>query len=348
MPESSTPSKAGAYSGRNAFVINMKVLVTGATGFVGSHIVERLLATGHQVRAFVRTVDNLKWLVGQHVELVTGRLTEPETLKDAVENVDAVIHVAGVTAAKSQQGFYEGNYVLTRSMLEAVQKYNPGLHRFIQCSSQTATGPSLDGQPVTELTPPHPITTYGKSKRMAEAECERARQHFPVTILRLSAIYGPRDTAVLSFFQTVDKRLKPLIGKTDKLVNLVHVADVAEGVRLALEHDAAKNETYFIGSEQQYSWREVSDLTADILMKKGVTIRLPHSLVRTVAGVSEVFSIFSKTPSVLNWEKGRDMVQEQWTCSVEKAKREIGYSQQVPLDLGVRDTIDWYKKQGWM
>ena len=265
-----------------------------------------------------------------------------------MRDIEAVVHVAGVTAAKTKEGYFEGNQLATRGMIEATKRYAPEVKRFVQVSSLTAVGPSLDGQPVTEITPPHPITTYGKSKRAAEEECERARKDLPITILRLAAVYGPRDSAILTFFQTVDKRLKPLIGMRDKSVNLVHVGDVAQSVSLALVRPEAENETYNVGSELQYTWREVSDLTAAILAKKGMTIKLPHALVYTVAGISEFFSMFQKKPSVLNWEKGRDMVQAHWTCSVEKAKNEMGYRQVISLEDGVKDTTEWYRKEGWM
>ncbi len=326
----------------------MKILVTGASGFVGSHIADRLLAGGHEVRALVRGNSSLQWLQGKPVELVSANMLDLESLRPAVEHVDAIVHVAGVTAAKTKQGFYDGNLLPTRNLLEASRRYNPTLTRFVFCSSQTAVGPSLDGQPVTELTPPHPITTYGKSKRAAEEESERARKDFPVTILRLSAIYGPRDTAILTFFQTVDKRLKPLIGMQDKWVNLAHISDVADAVLLSVEQDAAKNETYFIGSERHHTWREVNDLTSEVLKRRGLTVKLPHALVYTVAGFSEFFSMFRSKPSVLNWEKGRDMVQAHWTCSVEKAKAQLGYKQKISLEDGIKDTTEWYRKNGWM
>jgi dihydroflavonol-4-reductase len=131
-------------------------------------------------------------------------------------------------------------------------------------------------------------------------------------------------------------------------VNLVHVEDIAQSFLLALEKPEARNQTYMIGSEKQYTWREVSDITADILEKKGVTVRLPHALVYAVAGMSEVFSIFQKKPSVLNWEKGRDIVQQHWTMSVDKAKREMGYRQEMSLEEGVRQTTEWYRKHGWI
>jgi len=326
----------------------MKILITGATGFVGSHIADRLLEAGHQVRALTRSSSSLKWLEGKGIETVGGNLMVAESLRDAVTGIDAVVHVAGVTAARNRQGYFDGNQLSTRGLLEAVKKFNPGLHRFVHISSQTAVGPSLDGNPVTETTPCHPITTYGESKRAAEEECERFRQEFSIPILRLAAVYGPRDTAILTFFQTVNKRLKPLIGFQDKYVNLVHVGDVAQSIELALTKPEADNQTYMVGGDQQYTWKEVSNLTAQILEKSGITIKLPHALVYTVAGISEFFSMFQKKPSVLNWEKGRDMVQTHWTCSVEKAKKELGYKPEYDIEKGIVDTVEWYRKHSWL
>ncbi len=300
------------------------------------------------MRALLRERSSEEWLHGKPIEIVRADVKDVESLRRPVENVDAIIHVGGVTAAKNRQGFYDGNLLPTRNLLEAARRYDPGLSRFVLCSSQTAVGPSLDGQPVTELTPPHPITTYGKSKRAAEEEAERARQDIPVTILRLAAIYGPRDTAILTFFQTVDKGLRPLIGMKDKWINLAHVSDIADASVLAVEKEEAKNQTYFIGGEQHHTWREISNLTAEVLKRRGLTVKLPHTVVYTVAGFSEFFSMFRSKPSVLNWEKGRDMVQANWTCSVEKAVRELGYHQNVSLEDGIRDTTDWYRREGWM
>lgn len=326
----------------------MEILITGATGFVGSHVADRLVELGHTVRALTRSTSSTKWLADKPIKVVQGNMLDIESLREAVEGTDVVIHIAGTTAARDKKGFFEGNQLSTRNLLEAVRKFNPGIKQFIHASSQTAVGPSLDGTPVTETTPPHPITTYGMSKRAAEEECERMREHFPITILRLAAVYGPRDTAILTFFQTVKQGLKPLIGFRDKYVNLVHISDIVHSFELAMTREEAKNQTYLIGAEQHYSWREVSNLTCAILEKRAFTLRLPHALVYTVAGFSEVFNMMKKKPSVLNWEKGKDIVQAHWTCSVEKAVKEMGYRQQMSLDQGIRHTTEWYKQQQWM
>jgi len=326
----------------------MQILITGATGFVGSHVADRLIDMGHTVRALTRSTSSTKWLADKPIQTVQGNMLDIESLREAVEGTDAVIHIAGVTAAKDKKGFYEGNQLSTRNLLEAVKRYNPGIKHFIHASSQTAVGPSLDGTPVTETTPPHPITTYGMSKRAAEEECERMREHFPITILRLAAVYGPRDTAILTIFQTFKQGLKPLIGFRDKYVNLVHIDDVVQSFELSLAREEAKNQTYLIGAEQHYTWKQVSNIACEIMQRRAITVRLPHALVYTVAGFSELFNMIKKKPSVLNWEKGKDIVQANWTCSVEKAMREMGYKQNVALDEGIRKTTEWYKQHSWL
>ncbi|HET6512186.1 MAG TPA: NAD-dependent epimerase/dehydratase family protein [Candidatus Kapabacteria bacterium] len=326
----------------------MQILITGATGFVGSHVADRLIDMGHTVRALTRSTSSTKWLADKPIQTVQGNMLDIESLREAVEGTDAVIHIAGVTAAKDKKGFYEGNQLSTRNLLEAVKRYNPGIKHFIHASSQTAVGPSLDGTPVTETTPPHPITTYGMSKRAAEEECERMREHFPITILRLAAVYGPRDTAILTIFQTFKQGLKPLIGFRDKYVNLVHIDDVVQSFELSLAREEAKNQTYLIGAEQHYTWKQVSNIACEIMQRRAITVRLPHALVYTVAGFSELFNMIKKKPSVLNWEKGKDIVQANWTCSVEKAMREMGYKQNVALDEGIRKTTEWFKQHSWL
>ena len=326
----------------------MNVLLTGATGFVGSNAADRLLQSGHTVRALIRSSSSIDWLKGKDIELIRGNLQDPESLKEALKGIEGVIHIAGVTASKSKEGFYKNNQLATRNLLEATKRFGENVGRFVLISSQTAGGPSLDGKPVTEETPPHPITTYGKSKLAAEEESRRFRDDFPVTILRLPAIYGPRDTAILSFFQTVNKRIKPLIGFQEKFVNLAHVYDVVQGIELGLTKHEAENRTFYIGSERQYGWRELSNLAAGIIGKRGLFVPIPHIVVSSIAGISEFTSIFKKKPSVLNWEKRLDMTQLNWICSIERAQRELGYTPKIGIKEGFEETIEWYKEQKWL
>ena len=326
----------------------MKVFITGATGFVGSHTADKLLASGHDVRALVRGSSNLKWLEGKDIQTVKGNLEDPDSLQEALKGIEAIIHIGGVTAAKTKKEFYRHNHLAARGLLEATKRFGENVERFVLISSQTAGGPSLDGNPVTEETPPHPLTTYGKSKLAAEIESREFREDFPVTILRLPAIYGPRDTAILSFFQTVNKRIKPLIGFKEKFVNLAHVYDIAQGIELSITRPEAKNRTFYIGSDRQYGWRELSNLSAKIMKRKGLFVPIPHVAVSAIAGMAEFFSMFKKKPSVLNWEKRLDITQSNWTCSIERAHKELGYTPKVGIKEGFEETIEWYKKQKWL
>ncbi len=326
----------------------MKILLTGATGFVGSHTAERLLTSGHSIRALTRASSSLQWLEGKPIEVSSGNLLDPDSLKAALTDIEVVIHIAGAVAAKNKQGFYESNQQATRGLLQACQQHGNSLRQFIFISSQTAGGPSLDGTPVTEETPPHPITTYGKSKLAAEDECRQFGDYFPTTILRLPAIYGPRDTATLSFFQAINNRLKPLIGFQNKYVNLCYIEDITHGIEQAVLHPTALTRLYYIGSERNYSWHELSAIAADVMQKKGLFVRIPHSVVHVIAAFSEFSSLFKKKPSVLNWEKRLDLTQQYWTCSIERAKRELAYQPKVSIEEGFEKTVRWYEEKKWM
>lgn len=326
----------------------MNILITGATGFLGSHAADRLLQDGHTIRALVRGSSSLQWLQEKEIETIHANLQDPESLKEALQGIEGVIHVAGVTASKTKEGFFKNNQLATRNVLEATKRYGDNVRRFVLISSQTAGGPSLDGKPVTEETPPHPITTYGRSKLAAEEESRQFRENFPVTILRLPAIYGPRDTAILSFFQTVNKGIKPLIGFKEKFINLAHVYDIAQGIELGLTKPEAENRTFYIGSERQYGWRELSNLASQIIGRRGLFVPIPHVLVSGIAGISEFTSFFKKKPSVLDWEKRLDITQKNWICSIERAQKELGYAPKVGIKEGFEETIEWYKAQKWL
>ncbi len=262
--------------------------------------------------------------------------------------MDVIYHVAGVVASKTRKGFYEGNQLATHNLLNAVQQYNPDLSRFIHVSSLSAVGPSPDGHPVNETTPYHPITTYGKSKMEAEKEVLKYNGLFPWTIARPPAVYGPRDVATFDFFRTAANGIIPLVGFDGKYVSLVHVRDLVNGIILAGERPEGANQTYFIGSRRYYDWDEIGETTMRVLGRNAVKVRVPEFLVYTVSGVVGFFSLFNKKPSVLNWEKGKDMVQKAWTCDISKAKTELGYTEMVSLETGIRETIDWYRREGWM
>ncbi len=325
----------------------MIVLVTGGTGFIGSHLVDLLLQKGYSIRCLVRKTSDLTWLNGLPIEFVHGDLFDSDALRKAVSGVDFVYHSAGLTKAKTKEDYYKGNAEGTRNILEAAAG-SSSLKRFIHISSQAAVGPSPSPAPIDETVKAHPITTYGKSKWKAEQECLRRMTNIPITICRPPAVYGPRDKDVFEFFHTMSKGLQPMVGFNHKFVSLVHVTDLVRGFVMAGESEKASGQTYFISSKEYYGWKEIGEVTRRVMGRSALRLRIPEAGVYTIAAFAELFASFSSKPALINFEKARDMVQNYWTCDASKARRDFGYEQQVSLEEGIRATVAWYREKGWL
>lgn len=323
-------------------------LVTGANGFVGSHLVDYLLSRNFKVKCLVRKTSNLRWLEGKEVEIFNCGLFDRDGIKTAMQDVNYVFHVAGVVKAKNKEGYFKGNVEATKILLEISLQNKVNIKRFVVVSSQTVTGPSLDGNPVNEKTECKPLTTYAKSKFQQENLVLSFKDEIPVTICRAPAIYGERDTEIFIYFQTFSKGLTSLIGFDKKVLSLLHVADLAEGLYLAAVSDKSIGEIYFISSEKFYTWDEVGAVTSKELNKKALKIRIPHFVVYTVASFAQFFSLFSSKPATLNIEKAKDLTQHAWICDTSKAMNNFGYRQKVTIEEGIRRTCDWYKKMKWI
>ena len=326
----------------------MNVLVTGGNGFIGSHLVELLLSKGYAVRCLVRKTSDLTWVKNLDVEFVHGDLFDHDALRKAVERVDYVYHSAGITKAKTKEEYYRGNTTGTKNLLEVTRTYNPSIKRFVHVSSQAAVGPSPSRTPITEDTPAHPITTYGRSKWQAEEECLKVSNTLPATIVRPPVVYGPRDKDVFEFFNTLKKGLQPTVGFGEKLVSMIHVRDLVRGFVMAAESNAAIGRTYFISSRGVHGWKEIGEAAQNAMNRKALRIRLPESVVYVVAAFAEFFSLFSSKPALINFEKARDMVQDYWTCDASRAKQDFGFEQEISLEEGIRNTVSWYKEHGWL
>jgi nucleoside-diphosphate-sugar epimerase len=323
-------------------------LVTGGNGFIGSHLVDSLIEKGYRVKCLVRKSANLRWLKDKNIEYVFGDMFSTDVLPHALSDVDYVYHVAGVTFAKKREEFYRGNIEAVRSLLDICHIARPGLKKFIHVSSQTCVGPSFDGKPIDETRDYHPLTTYGRSKMEAEKIVLSYYDKLPCTIVRPPAVYGPRDYAIYEYFKSMSRGLQPLIGFDNKLVSLIHAKDLVKGFILAGESEISASSIYFISSEKFYNWRDVGKMTARLLGRKTLKLVIPHFAVKTTAFFSEVFGFFSPKPVILNREKARDLTQAYWICSVEKAQRELGFKEDLTLEEGFKETIEWYRKQGWI
>lgn len=323
-------------------------VVTGGTGFVGSHLVDLLIDKGFEVRCITRKSSDLRWLKDKDIKIYDCGLNNKEALKEIIRDADFVFHVAGVVKSKTNEGYFKGNVETTKTLLDATLESKANLKRFVVVSSQTVTGPSYDGKPVNEETECKPITTYGKSKLEEEKLVLSYKDKIPVTICRAPAVYGERDTEIFIYFKTFSKGLTTTIGFNEKKLSLIHVLDLVKGFYLAATNDIAKGQIYFISSEEFYTWPQINKITAKILGKKPIVIKVPHFLVYTIAAVAQFLAMFSSKPATLNIEKAKDITQQYWICDTSKAIRDLGYRQTISVEEGIKRTVDWYKKMQWI
>ncbi len=323
-------------------------VVTGANGFVGSHLVDFLLSKNFSVRCITRKSSNLRWLEGKGIENYDCGLSDKEGLRKVFDGAEYIFHVAGVVKSKSPEGYFQGNVETTRILLDTALEFKSSIKNFLIVSSQTAVGPSLNDKPVDETSECNPITTYGKSKLAEEELAKSYMDRLPVTICRAPAIYGERDTEIFIFFQTFNKGLMTTIGFDEKKLSLLHVVDLVNGFYLAATSGKSAGQTYFISSEKFYTWDEVGKITAKVLNKKPLKIKVPHSIVYTLAAIAQFFAMFSSKPATLNIEKARDITQHSWTCDTTKAVKELGYRQNISVEEGIKRTCEWYKEMKWI
>jgi len=323
-------------------------LVTGANGFVGSHLVEALLKRGYKVRCLVRKTSDISCLVPFDLEYFYGDLFNEEILKEAVTDVNYIFHPAALVKAKNKEEFYQVNYFGTKNLIELSFKMNPQIKRFLYVSSQAAAGPSKEGRPLNENDLPSPVTEYGKSKLLGEKAIWEYKDKIPITIIRPSAIYGPRDKDILLLFKAVNNGTKPLFGRGESNFSLVYVKDLVEGIILAAESEKAIGQIYFIADEKPYSYREAEEVIQKALNVKAISIRIPIPVLTLMAFFAELWSKLKGKTSTLNLERVKQFKQKFWVCDVSKAKNELGFSTRYSLKDGIKETAQWYKENGWL
>ncbi len=330
-----------------------RAFVTGGTGFVGSHLVEALLKRGYEVSCLVRSEP--KWLDGLPVTFVKADLSGSAILCQALRDTTHVFHVAGLTRARNEAELDAANVKGTIDFLKTVFRCAPGAEKILVTSSLAAVGFS-ERLIATESSPLRPISAYGRSKaRMEQAIASLLKeqtQHSrpPVVVVRPPAVYGPREKDIFTFFKMVAAGIVPMVGSgSQPEISLVHVQDLVDGMIQAAEHPNTGGETYFIGSEDQYSWQDVKTATLAALGKKrALTIPVPRDMVTTVGSVVEFGGrVLGKYPP-LNEEKATEILKACKMCSVAKAVNDFGFQQNISLEAGLKDTIEWYQKNDWL
>jgi nucleoside-diphosphate-sugar epimerase len=324
------------------------VLITGATGFVGGALVEALLKEGCSVACLVRSTSNTSALRNFPVQLIMGDLHNLGVMRQALSGIDSVIHVAGAIKAANREGYFRANQIGTRNLLEAAAESGTNLKRFVYVSSLAAAGPSPEDRSLTENEKPNPISWYGESKLQSELEVLKFAKAFPVTILRPSAVYGPRDRETLLIFRMIKQGYFFTPGRFARRFSLIHVDDLVSALIRASELDTPSGEVFFVSRPETYTWGEVGQAIADVLDRKYRWIRFPQWIAEMAGLAGDMWSKLTGRPATVNSQKIKELVQPSWICDSSKARESLGFDPKIDLETGMRDTVAWYLKEGWL
>jgi nucleoside-diphosphate-sugar epimerase len=311
-----------------------RAAVTGATGFIGWHVCERLRDAGWNVVGVVRP-ESWEKPLPTHVERACATL-ETEALTRACINVSVIVHAAGITQAWSSDEYQGVNVAGTGSVALAARTLNA---RLVHISSLTAAGPAPADRPRTEGDESAPITAYGRSKLDSETLISRL-SGLRWTVIRPAAVYGPRDRQFLPLFQAARRGLLPRPSNAGAFsLTLAHVDDVARAVAMACDRDDVDREALFIGHPTPASLDVLLRMVAQALHSSYRPVPVPWLLVRLGALVGI---------GGLSRERLREMTSPGFVCRVERAEQRLGFRATVGLAEGLQSTADWYLANHWL
>jgi nucleoside-diphosphate-sugar epimerase len=321
----------------------VKVLVTGASGFLGGHVVERLVERGYAVRALVRATSDTRQLDGLPVERAVAAVDAPETLPAAVRGVDAVVHCAGLVRAVDEAGFDRVNAAGTAALLAALRAHNPAIRRLVHVSSIAAGGPGRSGAERG------PVSAYGRSKRRGEDAALGTADAWPVTVVRPPPVYGPRDREILFAFQVARRGLLPVLGPAAARFSMIHVADCAGAIVAALEWPHPSGAIFPVDDGAEHSWASLAAALAPAVGVRRVrVVPLPAALVRLAGRLGGLAARALRRPAMLTEEKVREILTPDWVCGHAAIAAAIGWRPQIAVADGFVQTAAWYRSQGWL
>jgi nucleoside-diphosphate-sugar epimerase len=353
------------------------VFVTGASGFIGTHLVETLRARGDRVRCVVRKSSPSNLLREAGAELIYGDLTQPRLLEEGMYGARAVFHLAGMTAALRYEDMLKVNRDGTREVAQACarQRTPPKL---IVVSSIAASGPAPRGQIRVEGDTPAPISNYGRSKLAGEEQALAFADKVPTTIVRPGIVFGPRNKAMLPIFQTIKYcNFHPVPGYYTPPLSYIHVADLVElllrardrGETVAPDHNGYSNgagngshnghkddrpkeggKGYYFAVVPEYpTYADLGKMAGPLIHRPYVLVlRCPYPIPWVIGGVSQALATLRRKPDELNLDKIQEALAPSWACSAEAAKRDLSFAPPKPLQERLAETVTWYQKEHWL
>lgn len=330
-----------------------KILITGASGFIGSYLVQEAINKGMDVWAAVRSTSSRRYLTDSRINFIELDLSSSERLQEQLRGheFDYIVHAAGVTKCLHREDFDRVNYGGTKHLVDAIIALDMPIKRFVFLSSLSVFGAIHERQPyhdISENDIPRPNTAYGKSKLKAERYIESIGNDFPYIILRPTGVYGPRETDYFLMVKSVASHVDFGAGYRRQDITFVHVSDVVQAVFLSLDRGMSGRK-YFLTDGEVYSSSDFSRLIKrELGVKWMLRIVAPIWLLRLITLVCDRISHFTGKPTTLNNDKYHILRQRNWRCNVEPAMDELGFHPYVKLDEGVRQTVAWYKDNHWI
>ncbi|MBI3534004.1 MAG: NAD-dependent epimerase/dehydratase family protein [Deltaproteobacteria bacterium] len=324
----------------------MKALVAGASGFVGSTLIECLQKEDLEVHAMLRATSSDENLKNLKYKRVDASFADLASLKQAVQGMDYIFHLAGTIFASSREDYFRINTEGTRKLAQAIGEVGYPVKNFIFVSSLAAGGPSHSLTPRSELDTDAPVSAYGESKLQAEKELSKYNSKIPIIILRPPMVYGPKDKATLLFFKTVSRHIVPMFNG-QKYYTAIHVRDLCHGI-IKAAFSNIRGEIFYLTNDNIFTYEELMTTIAKHLNKKIFKFRIPDvALIIGAHGLSWYSKLSGRTYP-LNNDKLHELRPDYWICSGEKARKGFGFSAETNLSDGLLDTIKWYKKYSWL
>lgn len=325
-------------------MIYKRLLITGANGFVGSHLAEMALDNGFEVFAAVRKTSDLQFLEGLNLTLVYPDYRNVNSVTALLDQhgITHIAHVAGMTKGKTAQDYTEANATVTVSLARAALAAKTLIQKFVFVSSMAVMGPVGPGQQLTEQTVPGPVTLYGKSKWLAEQYLEQYPE-LPLVTLRPTAVYGPREKDMLIVMNMVRKGWELYLGKTAQTLSFIYVKDLCRAILLALDSTVSR-QTYLLSDGINYDRYDFANQVKKDLNRKTVRLHIPVGIVSGVLGLME--KLLPSRTSILNRDKLKELTGS-WACSIDKAAAELRFVPQYLLEQGIGETIAWNRARNW-
>jgi nucleoside-diphosphate-sugar epimerase len=327
----------------------MNVLLTGANGFVGSHILDALVARSLAVTALLRRNADTRLIDSRRaqVEIRTGSLADLPSLEGALKGITHVIHCAGRTKALRVSEYYETNENGTRHLIDAVNRTGAAVQRLVLVSSLAASHPAVAAQPAREADPPAPVSDYGKSKLRGE-EVVRRSCKTSFVVLRPAAVYGPRDSDFLQLFRAVRAHVLPRFGGGQQPLSLVFVEDLAAATVAALLHPVGSGATFNVAGSEVITTAQLARVVADTVGTWALPLPLPGWGLWPLCVWQEAWSRCTGRPGILSRQKYREARASGWVCDVGRLRDELGFECRTGVREGLGRTWSWYRENGWV